>query len=805
MTADHLPGSRSHTPVDHAAATTVAQEAGGARSSAALQVGTIYNGLISQAFGDQGIYHVELTNPKVHLPNCRLAIGVVCQLLGIQDTTMLPRGTRVEVLYGSTSFITGCEGAPLSSGFPKYPLDKEHVSPNPQSAIDGGSSAPKGMLEGERDMTNVLGVGVQLLTSLARLKAGEKAAVETFLQDSMVRVLCENFQHFSAFGEHRIHTRNGRIDVEWKGTGYDHESWGQTEENAPKVEFTEPFNAEQAADEGRWRFRAYLGHLGDFLNLIVQDPAAALGSMAQQAAGKCRLHIGQDGTFLAQSVSDLVLETVYAIPLPVQIADLESKEEAEKVASLMDVEHLKICNALAQAREDMPALAYHLREYSRWLSQAHSWQRFLQRDTAFTFESEQESMTRQAPSSDCGETDKKKAGAGAVVPKTYATVRVFRDGSILLYEGLGSAVTLSKGSVRVSARVDVSLEAARDMYFRAGGNIFMLAQRNVEITAFTGSLVTVARTAWRALCTWGSVHLRTDRDEDNIKQQADQPNGDSDPQVEAGELQPGIFLESLKSRTSIGAASATIHTKEKGLELHGKGSLWVTGFKNISAVVTEEIRMRAKALHFVGSFMNISFADFLNLGQRLIISKNGLFAKASLFVNSLIARGAIEGPPIGPQPPPTPSPIGVGPHLNHIKENTRSPADQEPGVNSQDMVALPPLRPDKPFRPESHPWRMMPAAEHSRDLRIQSVPQADIESDASADFLPASPEDMALDIPRMGDNRVPFLGPAARQHWHLESELPSMNVPCAVPAPQLNAAAQGRMRVTAATFFYRKK
>ena len=77
--------------------------------------------------------------------------------------------------------------------------------------------------------------------------------------DDMVRIVSETFKHYSAFGDYQIYN-DGRLNVRFDGTSYEHESFGKLSDQDPlvdldsnKVDFKDTFT-----QTGRWRFSEYI-------------------------------------------------------------------------------------------------------------------------------------------------------------------------------------------------------------------------------------------------------------------------------------------------------------------------------------------------------------------------------------------------------------------------------------------------------------------------------------------------------------------------------------------------------------------
>lgn len=241
-----------------------------------------------------------------------------------------------------------------------------------------GSRLPADLFEGEFVMDNLLNVGIHILTTMAKLQAGDLAKVEVSLVDDLVRIVSGTFKHHSALGDFKIYN-DGRLNARFDATSYPHEAAGVLEDKSPKATsnsgVVEPT---PLADGIRARFSQYVGYLGDFMHVFITDPVAGIAQLAQERAGKLHVHAGNDGTLIVRSVSDIVFERVSRISVPI-----EQKEYFHPDGNTV-ADYAKPATTHLESWNFDPTkpwkAAYYLRDYARWLSQNHAYARFLQAD-----------------------------------------------------------------------------------------------------------------------------------------------------------------------------------------------------------------------------------------------------------------------------------------------------------------------------------------------------------------------------------------------------------------------------------------
>lgn len=492
-------------------------------------MGSLYKGTIVATRTAQLLYDVAIEGFGT-VSGCYWAAGWFSGLGGIRTTFIPPPGTRVVVLYGSPSMVVSMipSDTPdmLSSdnrtmtGELEDTRDSFDGYSNTGSSEIGRTHTPfSDMIEGELDISNLMGVGIALLTNFARLSGGGRAIVECHVLNDMVRIVSDTFKHYNAFGEFKIYN-DGRLNMRTDGTSYDFEAMGQLDPKDNKYELNDALpdiaNIDSLNRTGRYRFSQFVGFLGDFVHTFVTDPTAVLGELSADAirSGKANVHINGDGTVLVQSVAEIAFERVTRIVVPIETKRHEENLEVRaKQMDKLNKSYLKLWN-YGKDMKNAWQVGYQLREYSRWLSQYYSLARFKQlEDSDGAWKVPTEAETPE-PKWHGEEKDKKEANNGSDDSYIiYATIRIMRDGGIMSLAGDGSCVHQGNGTVTISSPRHVRIEAAGDVSIVAGQSIFLKARRSIEIFAVVGGLMLKARTWLQQLCEKGSIWIKSDAEE----------------------------------------------------------------------------------------------------------------------------------------------------------------------------------------------------------------------------------------------------------------------------------------------------
>jgi hypothetical protein len=512
--SDHIISTNPHVGGVHPAL-------GVDKAAGELQYGTLYTGVVRVANANKASFDVEVDHPKQTIYDAMWAGGVFSSLLGIKTNYVPPPGSRVIVVYGKPAFIIS--GAPSeppdTSGGRSRTLTHEtvpQVEPDTSDPYTNHRGPNQGadFLPGEFEIGNMIGVAIQFLTTLVKLQAGDRAKVECHLTDDMVRIVSGMFKHYSAFGDFDITDQGGGPTVKWHGTSKTHEAWGCRNAGDEKAAVGKNrVAADAVAETGRWRMTQLMGYLGDFIHLIVTDPEDTIGRFAQARAGKFDAHVNNDGSFLLRSVSEISLEKVMRIPVPVEMrpADSPDGNTREEIDNAVKTGGLNLDQLLKRwdyHPDRIHYLPYVLRHYSRYLSQLHSYARILSQSADFSLSSEADAIE---PTWNNGEEDVVRANQGQpAFYESYACIRILRDGSIVNIDAYGNSVLSSRRGMQYSAILDFDIEAARDIRMVAGRNLLATARRNIELNAITGGFKTRARTFIQMLCEWGSIWLKSD-------------------------------------------------------------------------------------------------------------------------------------------------------------------------------------------------------------------------------------------------------------------------------------------------------
>lgn len=375
----------------------------------------------------------------------------------------------------------------------------------------------KDRVYGEYDLMNGYGVGISFLQNLVRMRSSELAMVETHLMDDLVRIVSDNFQHINAFGEFSIVNDGGRPTVKWRGSSNLYETEGKERPvGEPIGDPGDPF------DKGaKTRFESYIGHLGNIFHAFVAEPAKTIG---EAAAGRFRAHVNEDGSFLMQSVGDIIFEKAVRIQVPAEKYTADDPQ-GDKLADMEYEPHDSLKTWIAEDPENLFYESYKLRDYARWMNNWFSLAQFHRSKTDYEVPTESGSPR---PTVDNGE-DIERPNSGLVPShnihiQTYSTIRMFKDGTILMLDGYGSSMHMGGGDLTLSASRHLRLESAGDTIITAGRDLIVKAYKNIDIASIRGGITMRARKWLRMVAEKAEALLESLANESDLDENSEEKN-----------------------------------------------------------------------------------------------------------------------------------------------------------------------------------------------------------------------------------------------------------------------------------------
>jgi hypothetical protein len=621
---------------DTQATTASKQNKSGNRTE--LKIGDVVIGEIVAVDPRNNICKVKTNYPSQEIDNCVwLTKSFTAPILGYRIKSLPAEGTFVYMLYGNPSYILGIVASP---GYDEYfsqsiTVDGQFVREEHFSEeIYKGAEVKASTLEGEFEIENAFNVGMSFLANIIMLKAGDRAKVEAHLLQDMIRIVAEKFETITPLGTTSIFN-NGRPNMEMAFGSYDHELLNLPSPNQDKVNTSSyhvNFDTLETNDpviQFGHRFKAYVGFLGNFINIFVSDPLRSINSLV---SGKAQIHVGNSGEVLIRSVSEVALERVVRIVTPIRIKD--KNEISSYMSDRFDkMEDLDILKKWDYDRDKIHTCAYSLRNYARYLSNFASLIRFHQisdgnnPEAPFKIPAEKELI---APDMNNLEEDLIAANGSQILEETYSTIRIMRDGAIVTMASDGSCLYQGRGIFEISAPKDVRIEAGRDLSIVVGRHSFIKSKQDIEICSVEGQVSGKSRKDFNLLSEQGRVWIKSD----------------SDPE----QSQYGVVVDSTRNEVVINSAKDTHLKQEEGdlILTSVKGSFLANICKFIG-LNTKEGGTLIKSNSMICLSSEEVHADTrsFSVANRFKISAREFIVSARAFFNrNVTVKGSIFGRPV---------------------------------------------------------------------------------------------------------------------------------------------------------------
>jgi hypothetical protein len=601
-----------------------------------LKIGAVVLAKIMYVNPENNLCKVKTMYPSQDVNNCIwLTKSFTAPILGYKIKSMPSEGTYVYMLYGNPSFILGVVASPSADELFSEVLTADGQYTRMEyfeGELYKGAEVNASTLEGEFEIENAFNVGMSFLANIVALKAGERAKVETHLLNDMVRIIAEKFQVVTPLGTTTAYN-NGRPNMEINFGSYKDELLNRAPNSQQAGGNPDgyggiplPGSEEDPVYSFGHRFRAYVGYLGNFINMFVSDP---LSNINQISSGKAQLYVGNAGEVLIRSVSEIALERVVRIVTPVRVKDFLLNELKEDTSE----ENLKKWNY--GGNESIHNCAYSLRCYARYLSNFLSLMRFYQTkdedgNIPFKILKENELLI---PDMNNLEKDLADQNNAVVFKETYSTIRIMRDGSIITMSSDGSCIYQGRGIIDISAPKDIRIEAARDLSIIVGRNTFIKSKKDVEISSVEGQLALKSREDLNMLTEEGRLWIKSDAPVDKID--------------------PAIILDSSRNNILVNSFKETILRQEEGdFIVDVKKGNFVANVSNFLGLVSRRGDVFIRANKEVCLKARRLFLDsrLINLGNRITASARGLVIGLTTTIKrSLLVRRTIFGRPIGPK------------------------------------------------------------------------------------------------------------------------------------------------------------
>lgn len=343
--------------------------------------------------------------------------------------------------------------------------------------------------------SNEYGVLLGLFQFLATLKASELAQVQCFVLDDLVRIVSHNYEHLHSMGEFKI-THDGKsLNIELGVTHRPDESLGiPSEQNSQilhtgQTSFDDSKQLYQIDDttKGIERLKAFVGHLGDFVNVMLtlpgNQPVKLNGETPEvPETGLLQLKTHLDGLFVLRSAKGIVLEKTNWIRVPSRIR--RSEDPLGDDAAELDygsTETFEFDDSYTY--ESQPFLYFlQLRDYLAYTNEVIGYHKFKKHEKDFSINNE---YTKERPLSGVTFVD---PVTGAAYRRKTSSIVLMPNGGVAMQDAWGSGIAMEGGNIYIQPAKDLVLQPMRNLIGKIGDNISLAARREIDISSTSGGM-----------------------------------------------------------------------------------------------------------------------------------------------------------------------------------------------------------------------------------------------------------------------------------------------------------------------------
>lgn len=495
----------------------------------------IFRGRVEDSYPAQAGCIVALYGQASNVP-CVVASDIHGRLFGAKTNSIPPVGTEVVVYFvngGTYGIIIGvipsvedskcdiarpmvCHEGGVNHISKNDAFNAEEFDITPQYLPDAGAASAVDVISGDVGWSNDLNMFLGILRAVAVLKGGEYSKVEAFAIDDLLRITGYNLEELTSGSEKRHVNDNGAVTKEEtiafnqnEALGVDDSDPIATEQQVTLRNQPDQIGLKPIAERmiGKWRYKEYLGYLGDICHRIVSRPTSGtetLDDSDKPDGGVFSEHVSRSGKVSSRSLGGMGMHKVDRIPTPKRkwffgeihkknYPTPEYKEDFKlydddigpaaaflklrdyfayvfscvvpaRMYESVDVEELSMpenskCPDLAQI-QSAPALGGFFREFPQ---------------------------DKDLTASTDGLADEPIPSSTMVKPG-HSWVDVLPDGSISMRDIWGSSIEMRGGHIYLSASKGIQMLAGGSVVTLAGQDIIGKANESIDLTGTKGQM-----------------------------------------------------------------------------------------------------------------------------------------------------------------------------------------------------------------------------------------------------------------------------------------------------------------------------
>ena len=383
-------------------------------------------------------------------------------------------------------------GSSPEAGVSYWNVDSYHKAGEDKTKLNfrpSPSDRPWSTLPGEWAQANTMGCLVGLFHFMATLKATERAKLECFIFDDLVRLTSGQFQHNHAFGSTGIWDDSGYVDWELSGSHFAPEVRGYQDFTKMAIDKGDKPGSKTATEErwapanydavGKKRFHLMVGALGDMLQLYLRNGQDGLNpelvSSQLDYSAFCKLHMDNSGAVNLQSSAGIGFELNDRIPIPKRLKE-PGDPEGDKVTkdTFKKKEHYRYNDETADKYPWMRNIrAIDADLWERGLA----YQRYDELKKDFYVPEEADITAPQDIYDKLGSTTQHSK-----YPRRRGGCKIEEDGSARIWDSFGGEIFMRGGDIVIACPGHVIMQPGKGVVM-LGNNIIIKAKTGVDISA----------------------------------------------------------------------------------------------------------------------------------------------------------------------------------------------------------------------------------------------------------------------------------------------------------------------------------
>ena len=376
---------------------------------------------------------------------------------------------------------------------------------------DRGYNFPDDIVPGTWAQLNSQGGMFKLAEFTARAGVSTDCSVNFTALDARIAVICRQFELDTGF-HHSLLLQRGPLSLNYSGTADSLvEGLGGFAGSGPYIVNQDDMFEPSTADQRTFlRQLSLLGGVTEGEYRVHRTPLRQTGALTYDSEMLGLLSVQQrnDGIYRVRAAQEIRMERTSIIPVPIEkkdirTAELVDPEEEDAPGELYEIlgfsseEELRQVQHLLEGEDAATQEADILRPGLRVEIAQGIW-------VVHTRDAISQSLFEEAPDTQLAKLppEQPEYDLGDVISEEIEAypgrqIKLFKNssafimndgGDVVLSDGFGAEIRMSKGRLQISSAADVIINPGRDIHLKAGRNLISQAGKRVELTSAEGSV-----------------------------------------------------------------------------------------------------------------------------------------------------------------------------------------------------------------------------------------------------------------------------------------------------------------------------